>query len=133
MAEYIVHYAEFVNVVNAKTINKFENADEDAKFYFIDAYTRVVVRAFNNLDKEPVLIVAKNTKNIEYMINVCNSKQFNLVEKSFEVDAYKFIENYLKCDKDEFCDRISVKVESMSPTSSVTDKALYYFNAIYGV
>lgn len=133
MAEYMVNYAEFVNVVNNKTMSKVEKSSEDAKFYFIDAYTNATIRTFSNLNKDVVLTTAKDTKNVEYISSICGNKKFNLVEKSFEIDSINFIENYSKCDKNEFCDKLSVKVNSTTPTSSATEKALYYFNAIYGV
>ena len=137
MSNYVVNYAKFVQLLNSRTMARVHCGNQDAKFYYIDIYTNIVIGTFSELDGESRLVVAKDLKNINAINNLVeNNGKFNLNESSFELAAVEFINNYSICDKTEFCrdfaDNLAA-VEPLNNNSTVIEKAVYYFNIVYGV
>ena len=137
MSNYLIDYATFINVLSEKSMENVKYSNEDAKFYFIDVYTRIVANTFAVIDEEQTLSVAKDMSNLTTINAIySNNKPFNLVENSFKKDALSFISYYINCDKAKFCANLNKNlnyVNSITATSSLEEKAAYYFSAVYGV
>lgn len=133
LSSYIVNYSNFLNVINNNV--SVVNKASDAKFAFIDLYTRVAMNEFATFKKGAEFRIIDDGKDIEIMNDILVLENNILeIENKYSHLVNQFVANYDNCNKTELANKLAENVvDSITDKSTAEQKTGYYLKEICGI